>query len=69
GPSQRHVVDMADVDGSGGFILPAGQSGIPTSRHYRDQHRAWVEGGLWRIPLDSARAEARRANVTTLRPR
>ena len=46
GPSQRHVVDMADVDGSGGFILPAGQSGIPFSRHYRDQHRAWVEGGL-----------------------
>lgn len=67
GPSQRHVVDLADVDGSGGFILPAGQSGIPTSRHYRDQHRAWVEGGLWRIPLDSALVEGRGVAATSLR--
>lgn len=67
GPSQRHVVDLADVDGSGGFILPAGQSGIPTSRHYRDQHDAWVDGGLWRIPLDSALVEARARHVTRLR--
>src|SRR5690606_39412415 len=32
GASQRHVEDMADVDGSGGFILPTGQSGIPVGR-------------------------------------
>jgi penicillin amidase len=24
--------------------MPAGQSGHPLSPHYRDQHRAWVEG-------------------------
>jgi penicillin amidase len=55
GPSQRHVVDMARVDDEGGFIIPTGQSGIPTSRHYRDQTPLWREGRLWRIPLDRAR--------------
>ena len=68
GPSQRHVVDMADVDGSGGFVLPTGQSGIPFSRHYRDQHERWRDGGLWRIPLDRAKAEARAVYRLTLRP-
>ncbi|HEX6589990.1 MAG TPA: penicillin acylase family protein [Longimicrobiales bacterium] len=67
GPSQRHVVDLADVDGAGGFVLPAGQSGIPFSRHYDDMHDAWVDGGLWRIPVDPAAAEARATAVTTLR--
>ena len=67
GPSERHVVDMGDVDGAGGFILPAGQSGIPFSRHYRDQNRAWREGGLWRIPVDPALLEARAVAVTQLR--
>lgn len=67
GPSQRHVVDMADVDGAGGFILPAGQSGIPFSRHYADMHEAWTDGGLWRIPVDPAGASDRAVAVTTLR--
>jgi len=60
GPSQRHVVDMADVDGAGGFILPTGQSGLPFHPHYRDQWPMWLKGGLWRIPLDRD-AAARRA--------
>lgn len=59
GASQRHVVDMADVDGSGGFILPTGQSGLPASPHYKDMFDRWRNGGLWLIPLDRARAEAR----------
>jgi penicillin amidase len=67
GPSQRHVVDLGDVDGAGGFILPAGQSGNPLSPHYRDQHHAWLNGGLWRIPVDPAIAESRAVAVTTLR--
>jgi penicillin amidase len=69
GPSQRHVVDMARVDDEGGFIIPTGQSGIPTSRHYRDQTPLWREGRLWRIPLDRRKAEARTVARLTLRPR
>jgi penicillin G amidase len=68
GASQRHVVDMADVDGSGGFILPHGQSGMPTSPHYRDQFERWRTGGLWLVPLDRAKAERRAVHRLTLRP-
>jgi penicillin G amidase len=68
GASQRHVVDMADPDGSGGFVIPTGQSGIPFSRHYRDQTPLWREGRLWLIPLDRDRARARSVHRMTLRP-
>jgi len=37
GVSQRHVVDLADSDGCGGFILPGGQSGFSRSPHAFDQ--------------------------------
>ena len=60
------MVDLADVDSAGGFILPAGQSGIPFSRHYDDMHEAWVEGGLWRLPAEPALASSRAAAVTRL---
>jgi penicillin amidase len=69
GPSQRHVVDMADVDGDGGFVIPTGQSGVPTSRHYRDQTPMWRTGRLWRIPLDRQQAQARRVSRLVLKPR
>jgi penicillin amidase len=59
GPSQRHVVDMADPDGSGGFILPGGQSGYPSSVHSFDQLELWRDGRLWNLPLDRDRAESR----------
>lgn len=68
GASQRHVVDMADPDGSGGFVIPTGQSGIPFSRHYRDQNPMWREGRLWLIPLDRGKAERRAVSRMTLRP-
>ena len=68
GASQRHVVDMGDVDGAGGFILPTGQSGLPFDAHYRDQWQRWLHGGLWRIPLDRAAASARTVRRLTLRP-
>ena len=69
GPSQRHVVDMGEVDDAGGFVIPTGQSGIPTSRHYRDQTPMWRTGRLWRIPLDRARAESRIVSRMRLKPR
>jgi penicillin amidase len=69
GPSQRHVVDMADIDGAGGFILPTGQSGLPASPHYRDMFARWRGGGLWLIPLDKTRAEARAMHKLQITPR
>ena len=69
GASQRHVVDMADPDGAGGFVIPTGQSGLPFSPHYRDQTPLWREGRLWRIPLDRDRAAARAVHRTILNPR
>ncbi len=68
GPSERHVVDMADPDGAGGFILPTGESGLPLDRHYRDQFEAWRTGGLWRIPLGRAAAERRAVDRLVLAP-
>ncbi|MBI4545778.1 MAG: penicillin acylase family protein [Gemmatimonadetes bacterium] len=68
GPSQRHVVDMADVDGAGGFLIPTGQSGLPFSRHYRDQFARWRQGGLWRIPLEREQARSRVVQRLVLEP-
>lgn len=68
GPSQRHVVDLADVDGAGGFILPTGQSGNPMSEHYADQFGRWRDGGLWRIPLGRDAADARAVRRLRLVP-
>jgi penicillin amidase len=68
GASMRHVVDLADPDGAGGFVLPTGQSGIPLSPHYADQTVRWREGRLWPIPLDRARAERAAVSRVTLGP-
>jgi penicillin amidase len=68
GASQRHVADLADLDGAGGFILPTGQSGLPFDAHYDDQWELWRHGGLWRIPLDRPAAEARVVHRLVLRP-
>ena len=68
GPSQRHVVDMGNPDGSGGFILPTGESGLPFEPHYRDMYRDWRDGRLWRIPLDPAQARARAVHFLELVP-
>jgi len=68
GPSQRHVVDMADPDGSGGFILPGGQSGYPAGPHSFDQLDLWREGRLWLLPLDRTAVEARTVAIATLNP-
>lgn len=43
GPSERMVVSPGREE-EGIAHMPAGQSGHPLSPHYRDEHRAWVEG-------------------------
>lgn len=68
GPSQRHVVDLGDIDGAGGFILPTGQSGNPMSEHYADQFERWRNGGLWRIPLGREAAAAMAVRRLRLAP-
>lgn len=68
GASMRHVVDMADPGGSGGFVIPTGTSGIPFSEHYRDQTGMWLEGRLWAVPLDRERAAARAVARMVLQP-
>lgn len=68
GVSQRHVVDMADPDGSGGFVIAGGQSGWPASPHAWDQLRRWREGGLVPLPLERAAVEARTVERFHLAP-
>ncbi|MGH7545306.1 MAG: penicillin acylase family protein [Gemmatimonadota bacterium] len=68
GVSQRHVVDLGDPDGAGGFILPTGESGNPLSPHYADQRETWLRGGLWRIPVERRRSEETARSVTVLTP-
>ena len=58
-------VYMADPDGSGGFILPGGQSGFPGSEHAFDQLPGWLAGALAPVPIGRNRAEA--ATVRRLR--
>ena len=64
GASQRHVVDMADVDGSGGFILPTGQSGIPMSAALPGPVRALADGRAVARARWTAKAEARAVRCT-----
>jgi penicillin G amidase len=59
GVSMRHVVDMGNLDGAGGFVIGTGQSGIPFSRHYADQQERWSRGGLIPMPLARDAVEAR----------
>jgi penicillin amidase len=68
GPSQRHVVDLADLDGAGGFILPGGESGYPDNPHSFDQLELWNEGRLWLLPLDRNRVEARTVETVWMEP-
>ncbi len=68
GPSQRHVVDLGDVDGAGGFILPGGQSGYPRSPHSRDQLKRWRGGELWMLPLAREKVETRSVSRLRLVP-
>jgi penicillin amidase len=64
----RLVVDLADPDGAGGFVIPTGVSGVSLSAHYRDQNPLWREGRLWPIPLGRGAADRGAATRTTLRP-
>jgi penicillin amidase len=53
GPSMRQITDLGDLDGALA-VLPAGQSGIPASRHYDDLLPLWLAGQYHPFPLDRA---------------
>ncbi|HUE77693.1 MAG TPA: penicillin acylase family protein [Longimicrobiales bacterium] len=68
GPSMRHVVDMGNLDGAGGFVIGTGQSGLPFSRHYDDQRELWHRGGLLLLPLGRDAVEHRVTRTLILEP-
>jgi penicillin amidase len=59
GASLRLVIDLGDWENSG-FVLPSGQSGHPSSVHYRDQTELWRRGKLISIssPLEPQAAKS-----------
>jgi len=50
GPSYRQVVDLGEP-GGGGWVIPGGVSGEPSSPHYADQLEGWLAGTLFPMPL------------------
>jgi len=57
GPSLRFTVEFRETPISH-FVLSSGQSGHPTSRHYRDQTALWRSGK--RIPMSGNETARRR---------
>lgn len=69
GPTERLVVSLEPGQPVGGVLLPAGQSGVPLDRHYRDMNPRWRAGGpLIPLPLDSAAVEHRTVHRLRLLP-
>lgn len=63
----RYVFDLADRD-AGGWIVPCGASGDPTSAHFADQRAAWAAGDLVRTRADWAGIAANATARTRLAP-
>lgn len=51
GPSTRRVIDFSDVESSES-ILPTGQSGVISSRHYDDQAGMFVDGSFRKMLMN-----------------
>jgi penicillin amidase len=64
GPSQRHVYDTAQWDNSFS-VIPTGNSGIPSSRHYCDQTPLYVNGNFHVDYVSRSRIE-KAAEYTTV---
>jgi len=68
GAGYRGVYDFADPDSSV-FIIAAGQSGHPLSRHYDDLGELWRRGEYIPMSLDPALARAAAVGITHLEPK
>jgi penicillin amidase len=51
GPSTRRVIDFSDIENSMS-ILPTGQSGVPFSKHYKDQAVMYIKGEFRKMKLN-----------------
>jgi penicillin amidase len=56
-PSWRAIYDLADLDRSVG-VMPTGQSGNPSSPHWKDQAAAWAADELRPLPFSREAVEA-----------
>jgi penicillin amidase len=61
------IWDLGDLDGSS-VLLNLGQSGEPTSRHYRDHAPAFASGRTFRVPFTEARVHSEAEEILTLSP-
>lgn len=53
GPSTRRIIDFSDVENSVS-ILPTGQSGVASSKHYSDQAEMYIQGKFRKMKLNKA---------------
>lgn len=66
-PSQRMVVDLADLDGSS-FVHTTGQSGHAFHRNYDSMIEMWVDGEHGPMPWSRGAVDALATDVLTLLP-
>jgi penicillin G amidase len=66
-PSQRMVVDLADLDSST-FVHTTGQSGHAFHQHYDSMIEMWVDGEHGPMPWTRPAVEAAAADILTLAP-
>jgi len=57
GPSTRRIIDFSDVENSVS-ILPTGQSGVPSSKHYKDQAEMYAQGKFRKMKMNKKEIEA-----------
>lgn len=57
GPSTRRIIDFSDVENSVS-ILPTGQSGVPSSKHYNDQAEMYAQGKFRKMKMNKKEIEA-----------
>lgn len=68
GGSFKLIVDTEDWDNSIGLNIP-GQSGDPSSAHYRDLFALWAEGKYFPAAYSRSKVESVAAQRTVLQPR
>lgn len=57
GPSTRRIIDFSDVENSVS-ILPTGQSGVPSSKHYNNQAEMYAQGKFRKMKMNKKEIEA-----------
>lgn len=67
GPATRKIVDLSNTDNALSVIY-SGQSGHPTSPHYKDQTKLWLNGEYHTLPLSDEGVERITRRVLVLQP-